>query len=258
MLYGHSDMKWHTQFRCSWVCDWITACKHLDLLCFMYNEEKDGDSLACLVPSHHLSLRNLAPHPWSFHIWRRLRVPEHSFMVQALGPVPHVRAGARSLCDHPQHHVFGCSPMLPTKQAKHPVPQTGAIGWLVQLFPAFVNPTILCPVLPPLPHLLSDPCVPLPFHLAFRKEKEVPTLPQHSCRVLAHDCVQSGKDGMEPYHRLPCAHAEVVHSYLGWLLNNLLSASIHNFFSHVTLYVWVMFIAGVGYKLSPLLRRQSR
>lgn len=230
-------MNLHTPFRWSWVCDWVTSCEQLGLLCLCIMRKRMGMD-SCSVLSHHLCLMDLALDVWSFQAWKPLGVPWHSFRVQALGPVPHMRAGARSPGARPQHFVFGCSAVLFTEQVKYPSLWSGAIGWLVQLSPTFWI-LWLCPFLTPLPHLLSEPHVSLSFHFAFRKEKEVPTLPQHSCRVLDHRCIWSDKDGMRSYHGLPCAYTEVVRSYLGWCLNNLLSVRIHNFFSHVTLCVFV-------------------
>lgn len=111
-------------------------------LCLCIMRKRMGTDSGSVL-SHHLPLKDLAPHPWSFLAWKPVRVPGQSFRVQALAPVPHVRAGGRSLGACPQHCVFGCSPALPTEQVKHPLPRSRPIGWLVQLFPAFVNPMTL-------------------------------------------------------------------------------------------------------------------
>lgn len=122
MLKSHSNMNLHTQIRCSWVCDRVPDCEHLDCLCWIglcMMRKRMGTDWFSAVTS---PLTSLGPHLWSFQAWVPLGVPEHSFRVQALDPVPHIWARARSLDVHLQHHVFGCLPLLPNEQVKHPFP----------------------------------------------------------------------------------------------------------------------------------------
>jgi len=51
MLYSHSDMNPHTQFRCTWVCSWVTACERWDLLCLRIVRKRIGTDWLSAVTS---------------------------------------------------------------------------------------------------------------------------------------------------------------------------------------------------------------
>lgn len=150
--------------------------------------------------------------------------------VQVLGPVTLVRAGARSPGAHPQHHIFRCSPIA-TQWAERAssFPEWG-YRVTYPAFPFFCQSCDSAPFFPLWQVFCLIHVCHFHFTLTWEKGRKCLHWQNIAAEFWVSVCAQSGRDGKQPYHRLPCGHREVVHSYLGWLLNNLVPARIKNFF----------------------------
>lgn len=155
--------------------------------------------------------------------------------VQVLGPMALVRAGAWSPGAHPQHHIFRCSPIA--TQWVERASSFPEWGYRVTYpdFPCFCQSCDSAPFLPLWQVFCLIHVCHFHFTLTWEKGRKCLHWQNIAAEFWVSVCAQSGRDGKQPYHRLPCGHREVVHSYLGWLLNNLVSAITKNSFPHSTL-----------------------